>query len=110
MVVDLLAELARDMEMIERTLTLKKLKASNVEFFLETRVARVADRKVYLKGKYTQVLQGIDKIVLSIGMRSEIALYKELSAELPCHLIGDARQVSNAQHAIRDGFEFVQRL
>ena len=109
-VVDLLAELAKDMEMIERTLTLKKLKTKNVQFYLETQVTKVAGQQVSLDGKHTQTLQGIEKIVLSIGMRSEIALFKELASKLPCHLIGDARQTSNAQNAIRDGFELVQRL
>lgn len=109
-IVDLLPELAQDMEMIERTLTLKKLKDHDVQFFLETRVQKVAGDLVYLIGKHAKTISKIDKIVLSIGMRSETNLHNELRSQMPCHLIGDARRVGNAQNAIRDAYEFVQRL
>jgi len=109
-VVDLLADLAKDMEMIERTLTLKKLNIYQVKFLLETRVRKVAGKQVYLEGKHGDVLQGIDKIVLTVGMQSETRLYEELKDQIPCYLIGDAKKVSKAQDAIRDAHQSVQLL
>jgi len=110
LIVDLLPELAKDMEMIERTLTLKKLKAHDVQFFLETRIKQVDGATVYLSGAHTTQLSNIDKIVLTTGMRSETGLYEKLKDQLPCFLIGDAHRVSKAQHAIHDAYEFVQHL
>jgi len=109
-IVDLLPELAPDMELIERTLTLKKLRSQGVRFFLETQVLHVADDQVQLAGKHNTQLTGIDKIVLTTGMQSETTLYNELKDQLPCHLIGDAQQVSKAQDAIRSAYVFARQL
>lgn len=109
-IVDLLPEVAQDMEPIERTLTLKKLKANKVKFLLETSVSLIEDDVIHLTGVNTQKLVNIDKIVLTTGMRSENSLCSQLKSYLPCHLIGDARRVGKAQDAIRDAYESVQRL
>ncbi len=109
-IVDLLPDVAIDMELIERTLTLKKLKANKVKFLLETRVSRIEGNTIHLAGANAQTLENIDKIVLTTGMRSENSLYDQLNSHLPCHLLGDARRVSKAGDAIRDAYETVQGL
>ena len=109
-VVDLLPELAKDMEMIERALTFKKLNQHEVQFFLETRVERIDANRVYLSGKHTEILSGINKIVIATGMKSETRLYEELKDKIPCSLIGDAKRVGKAQDAIRNAYEFAQSI
>jgi len=110
-VVELLDEVAGDMEMIERKLTLKNLAERNARILPATRVARVDGRSVVLEGSRpgaepdVRVLDDIDRIVLAAGMKSETRLYDTLKEEFPVHLIGDASGVGNAQHAIRQGYE-----
>jgi len=109
-IVDLLPELAKDMEIIERTLTFKKLKQHQVQFFLETRVQKIEGKQAYLEGKHTEILNGIDKVVIATGMQSETRLYEELKDKISCTLLGDAKQVGKAQDAIRNAYEFGQQL
>ncbi len=109
-IVDLLPELAKDMEIIERALTFKKLKQHEVQFFLETRVQKIEGKQAYLEGKHTEILNGIDKVVIATGMQSETRLYEELKDKISCTLLGDAKRVGKAQDAIRNAYEFGQQL
>ena len=109
-VVDLLPELAKDMEIIERALTFKKLKLHQVQFFLETRVKKIEGKRIYLTGKHTEILNDIDKVVIATGMQSETRLYEKLKDKISCTLLGDAKRVGKAQDAIREAYTFVQQL
>lgn len=109
-IVDLLPELAKDMELIERTLTLKKLNAHDVRFYLETRVEGIENGRITLKGEQAGTLDDMDLVVVATGMRSENHLHEALKDRIVCHLIGDARQVGKAETAIRDAYLIAQRM
>ncbi len=109
-VVELLDEVARGMEMIEKALTLKKLKIKNIPLYSETRVAKVEGDRVYLTGKQNMVLDNIDHIVVATGMESYRPLEKELEGRIPVYTIGDARKVGKAQEAIADAFITAEQL
>ena len=103
-IVEMLDEIARGMEMIERALTLKKLKSKNVKIYTGTKVEEIDGKNVYVKGEKDSVLEGIDKIVIATGMKSYHPLEEELKGKIPVYIIGDAKEVGKAQEAIFDGF------
>jgi 2,4-dienoyl-CoA reductase-like NADH-dependent reductase (Old Yellow Enzyme family)/thioredoxin reductase len=103
-IVEMLDELARGMEMIEKTLTLKKLNMKNVAIYTNTKVDEIDGDKVFLSGEHQVMLEGIDKIVVATGMRSYHPLAESLKDIIPVHVIGDAKKVGKAQEAIRDGY------
>ncbi len=103
-VVEMLEEIARGMEMIEKTLTLKKLKEKGVVIYTNTRVAEIHGRKVILEGAVNKTLEDIDRIVLSTGMKSYNPLYEKIRDKVNAWVIGDAKEVGKADDAIRDGY------
>jgi len=103
-IVEMLDEIARGMEMIEKTLTLKKLVAKNTPIYTNYRVTHIENGDVQLDGDPPLTIHDIDKIVVAAGMKSRNELVGELEGRIPVHVIGDARRVGNAQEAIRDGF------
>jgi len=103
-IVEMLEEVARGMEMIEKVMTLKKLREKGVEIFTETRVTTVEDDKVTLEGKENRTLEGIDHIVLATGMKSFNPLYDKIQDKIRTYVIGDAKAVGKADDAIRDGY------
>lgn len=103
-IVEMLEEVARGMEMIEKTLTLKKLTEKGVEIYTGTKVVRVDQDKVFLEGAVHKTLGNIDHVVLSTGMKSYHPLYHEIHEKIPTFVIGDAHVVGKADSAIRDGY------
>lgn len=109
-VVEMLDEIARGMEMIERQLTLNKLNLRKVETYTNYRVEEIQDDKVILEGDHREILEGIDKIVVAAGMKSYNPLQDQLEDDLPVYVIGDAKRVGKAQHAIRDAYQVAREL
>lgn len=103
-IVEMLDDIARGMEMIEKTLTLKKLRENGVEIYTGTKVTEVDGDKVVLEGAANKTLEHIDHIVLSTGMKSYHPLYDEIRGKIPTFVIGDAKAVGKADDAIRDGY------
>jgi 2,4-dienoyl-CoA reductase (NADPH2) len=101
-IIEMMEELARGMEMIEKSLTLKKLKMKNVPIYTGYQVTRVNGDRVFLSGEKDIILEGVDKIVVATGMKSYAPLYDQLKDKLPVFLVGDAKKVGKAQDAIRD--------
>ena len=108
-IIEMLDDVARGMEMIEKALTLKKLKAKNVTIFTGTKVTQIDGDKIFIEGAEVSVLEGIDKIVVATGMRSFRPL-ADAPVDLPVYLIGDAKKVGKAKDAIRDGYLLAREL
>lgn len=109
-IVEMLPEIARGMEMIERTMTLKKLNMKNVPIYTNTNVRKVEGKKLHLGGERRVMLEDVDHIVVATGMKSYAPLYKQLKDKLPVYLIGDAKKVRKAQDAIRDAYALALEL
>lgn len=103
-IVEMLEEVARGMEMIEKVMTLKKLKSKGVEIYTDTKVTEVNGDKVTVEGKVNKTLEGVDRIVLATGMKSYNPLYDQLKDKVRTYVIGDAKAVGKADDAIRDGY------
>ena len=109
--VEMLNELARGMEMIERKLTLRKLMNNkNIRIFKEYTVSEVAGRKVILSGEDEKVIDEVDNIVVAAGMQSYNPLEKELSEKLDTWVVGDAKKVGKAKEAILSGYNLGKKL
>ena len=108
-IVEMLEEIARGMEMIEKALTVKKLKEKQVKIFTSYKVVEIKDKIVVIEGKTeTKELHNIDKIVVAIGMKSYIPFQN--IGEIPIYTVGDAKKVSKAQEAIHDAYELAINL
>lgn len=99
-------DFGEDMEAIAKTLSLKMMKEKGSVFSDQTHIKRVEGRTVYAERNGKNIRFGdIDVIVVSTSMKSYNPLEKELEGKMPVYVIGDAREVGNAQDAIRDGYE-----
>ncbi len=109
--VEMLKDVANNMEMISRKLTLKSFNNNpNIEIYKSTQVIEVDQDKVTLKGEINKVIENIDKIVVATGMKPFHYLEKELIGIFSLYLIGDALKVGKAQDAITDGYLLGKRL
>ena len=102
--VELLDEIARGMEMIERKLTLKSFETADIQIFTTTKVLEVQDKTLICQKDGQELkLEDVDEIILATGMKPYHP-FEEQDLIVPIHFVGDANKVGKAQDAIRDGF------
>jgi len=103
-IVEVMDEIGRGMEMIEKAMTLKKLRSKNIDIFLNHKVVEVKGSKVLLEGKdENKVIDGIDKIVITTGMKSYVPF--ESAGKSSFYFIGDAKEIGKAQDAIHNAYK-----
>ncbi len=110
-IVEMLDEIARGMEMIEKAMTVKKLKEKKSEIFVNHKVVAVDGTKVLIEGenKLKEIyIEDIDKIVVATGMRSYLPF--EHVGDIPVYTIGDAQKPGKAQEAIHGAYELAVGL
>ncbi|MGB9755362.1 MAG: NAD(P)/FAD-dependent oxidoreductase [Desulfurella sp.] len=107
-IVEMLDEIAKGLEMIERNMTLAKFKQHNVEIRLKSKVVEVSDKTVMMQtedGSKSSIEQ-VDAIVVAVGMKS----YKPFETKIPTYYVGDALKVAKAQEAIKDAYALALSL
>ncbi len=109
-IVEMLQEMARGMEMMEKALTMKKLKAKNVAMYTNCAVREVKGDQVLISGEEQIVLTNINRIVIATGMQSYNPLEEKLKGRIPVYVIGDAKEVGKAKDAIKSGYQLARRL
>ncbi len=112
-VVEMLAEIARDMEPITRKLSLKRLAELPVEVLSETRVSGLApDGKATVEGpEGERALGPFDTVVAAVGTRSRDELSSQLTAsEIEVHVVGDAAELAQVQGAVRSAWGVARAL
>ncbi|HPE87384.1 MAG TPA: NAD(P)/FAD-dependent oxidoreductase [Bacteroidales bacterium] len=104
-------DFGEDMEMIAKSLSLKMMKEKGTVFSAHTHIKKIDGRTIYAEkeGKEVQ-FNDIDIIVVSTGMKSYNPLMDELNNKIPIHIIGDAKEVGNAQDAIKDAYETAMKI
>jgi len=104
-------DFGEDMEMIAKNLSLKMMKEKGTVFSDHTYIKKVDGKTVYAERNGEDIqFNDIDIIVVSTGMKSYNPLEEELKGEVPVYVIGDAKEVGNAQDAIRDSYEIAKKL
>ena len=110
-IVEMFGEIARGMEMLERKLTLQKLKQKNIPIHLNTKVLEVDGSDVTIeKIGQKSILENIDKIIMATGMKSVDELKNQLAGKLPIHIIGDAEKPGKAQEAIGGAYHLALEI
>jgi 2,4-dienoyl-CoA reductase-like NADH-dependent reductase (Old Yellow Enzyme family)/thioredoxin reductase len=108
-VVEMLGEMARGMEMIEKAMTMKKMKEKGAVMLVNHKVTEVEDDKVIVEGPEGQkVFDKVDHVVVATGMKSYVPF--DLEGDIPVYTVGDAKKVGKAQEAIREAYELVVDL
>ncbi|AFN74269.1 NADH:flavin oxidoreductase/NADH oxidase [Melioribacter roseus P3M-2] len=111
-IVEMLDELARDMELITKKLNLLKLKNAGARIFTGSKVTRRLGNDVYItdnNGKET-VIEEIDICVVATGMKPDTSLTEKLEGKIPYYIIGDAEKVGDAVSAIQSGYFTAKEL
>jgi 2,4-dienoyl-CoA reductase-like NADH-dependent reductase (Old Yellow Enzyme family)/thioredoxin reductase len=102
--IELMDEIARGMEMIERKMTLKSFEQADIAIHTQTKLLEVQDKVLLCEKEGAPLkIEGVDEIVLATGMKPYHP-FEEGDLSVPMHFIGDAKEVGKAQNAIRDGF------
>ncbi|MBN2325675.1 MAG: FAD-dependent oxidoreductase [Candidatus Omnitrophica bacterium] len=104
-------DFGEDMEMIAKRLSLKMMHEKGVVFSDHTYIKKVEYKTVFAERNGENILfEDVDVIVISSGMKSYNPLEKTMRSDLPVYVVGDARQIGNAQDAIRDAYETAKNL
>ena len=106
-VIEMLNEVARDMEPITRKLTLNRLQQLPVEIFTDTVVQRFDAGRVVVRGpEGERGLGPFDSVVVAVGSQSNNDLAEPLIARgLEVHVVGDARSPEQIIGAVRSAWE-----
>jgi pyruvate/2-oxoglutarate dehydrogenase complex dihydrolipoamide dehydrogenase (E3) component len=106
-VVELLDEIARDMEAVTRKMSLKRLERLPVKVHTRTRLLRVEQGEAFVSGSDADEVTSLgrfDSFLVSVGHRSHDPLSSELrAAGVPVEVLGDARQPGQVFDATQDG-------
>jgi 2,4-dienoyl-CoA reductase-like NADH-dependent reductase (Old Yellow Enzyme family)/thioredoxin reductase len=115
-VVELLEEIARDMESVTRKMTLDRLRILPVTIYTETRLVRMRGGEAIVSNARNGAERSIgpfDSVVVAIGHEACDTLSEKLmAAGLPVTVIGDAReprQIFDATQEGRDAIEAIAR-
>jgi 2,4-dienoyl-CoA reductase-like NADH-dependent reductase (Old Yellow Enzyme family)/thioredoxin reductase len=108
-VVELLAEIARDMETVTRKMTLQRLQKLPVTIHTSTRLARLEDGEaiVVAEGSRAGVSLGsFDSVIVAVGHRSDDRLSAGLErVGLDVTVVGDAMRPGQIIDATRAGYD-----
>jgi len=105
-VVEMLPEVARDMEPIGRALLLKRLQALPVTILTGTTVERISSEGILLDTGGEEVrLAPVDTVVVAAGTRPVDELSRGLrDLEIEVHVIGDAQRPRRIFDAVHEGY------
>ncbi len=111
-IVEMLDEIARGMEMIERKMTLGKLNKKGVKIYTKYKVTEVKNngKTVLIEGEEKIELNDIDHIVVTAGMKSNNKLAEELNGKIKMYVIGDAVKPAKAQDAILTAYNTAKNI
>ncbi|OYD14916.1 oxidoreductase [candidate division WOR-3 bacterium JGI_Cruoil_03_44_89] len=104
-------DFGEDMEMIAKALSLKMMNEKGTVFSDHTHIKKIEGKTVFAERNGEDIqFEDIDIIVVSTGMESYNPLERDLKNKIPVYVVGDARQIGNAQDAIRDAYETAKNL
>lgn len=109
--VEMLDELARDMEGTTRLLLLKRLNDAGITVLLSTKVVEICDRNVRVCRGGAESRLEAETIVLALGSRADAKSREAWAAKFPQMIaIGDCLDARKAKEAIHEGFRAGLRI
>jgi NADH dehydrogenase FAD-containing subunit len=89
--------------MIERKMSLEKLKQKHAQILTSTRVVAVEGNTLKLENASGEkmTIAAVDLLVVATGMKA----YLPFESSRPTHWIGDANKVGKAEDAIKSAYE-----
>lgn len=105
-IVEMLDEIARDMEMVTKKLNLKKLKENNVKVLTNAKVKQVENSTAFveLNNQEETKIENIDVYVIATGMKPNKELLEKLEGKIETKIIGDANEIGDAVSAIQSAY------
>ena len=106
-IIEMLDDIARDMEMVTRKLNLMKLKKHNVSIFTNSKVNNIENGSVYFFNASTQEemkIENVDVYVIATGTQPDNKLYEEIKEKIPSYKIGDAEKAGDVVSAIQSAY------
>jgi len=106
-VIEMLSDIARDMEPITRKLTLKRLQGLPIEILTDTTLETVDDGVAVVRGPDGERDLGpFDSVVVAVGTRSTNELAEPLLARgMAVHVVGDACELEQIIGAVSSAWE-----
>jgi 2,4-dienoyl-CoA reductase-like NADH-dependent reductase (Old Yellow Enzyme family)/thioredoxin reductase len=111
-VVELLEDIARDMEMITRKMTMARLAKLPVEIRTRTAITRFADGRATVRaGDRTEEIGPFDAAVVAVGTRPDQGLLEPLAASgLEVRVVGDALALGQIMGAVQSAWRVARTL
>ncbi len=111
-IVELLDDIARDMEMITRKLTLKRLGSLPVVIRTGATITRFAEARATIRTEQgSEEIGPFDSVVVAVGTRPNHELYQPLSASgVEMHVVGDALEPGQIMGAVRSAWRVARTL
>lgn len=105
-IVEILKELAANMESIGRGVLLERLARNGIGMRTAAKIVRIENKNVVIETARGQETMAVDGVVLAVGSRPDAMLFESLkSAGHEVHLIGDARESRSIAEAISEGWQ-----
>jgi len=111
-IIEMLDEIANDVEPITRGVLLQELAEKGVETLTQMKIDEITDEGVVvIDKKQNRKLFKSDTIVLALGAESVNMLQKELEGKVPeLYVIGDSREPGKIVNAIHDGYHVANMI
>lgn len=112
-IIEMLDEIARDMEMVSRKLNLMKLKKGNVLVYTDKKVVGIKGSSAFIKSKNIFDdfrIDLIDIYVVAAGMQSDKSLLTKLKDRMPVYPVGDADHVGDVVSAVQSAYFVCKEL
>lgn len=111
-VVEMLDQMAQDMEPITRKLSFLRLQNLPVALYTGTKITQITEGEAIAQGPDGEVNLGkFDSIVVATGTRPLDVLSQGLREQgLEVHVVGDAAQIGQVQGATTSAYEIASRL
>ncbi|MGQ9844415.1 MAG: NAD(P)/FAD-dependent oxidoreductase [Spirochaetota bacterium] len=109
-IIEMLDDIGRGMEMLERSQTINKLLKNGVQVYTKHKVSEVNQREVIIEDENNNktIIGEVDKIIVAAGMKSYVPFH--LESQMQVHYIGDAKSVGKAENAIHDAYKLALSL
>jgi 2,4-dienoyl-CoA reductase-like NADH-dependent reductase (Old Yellow Enzyme family)/thioredoxin reductase len=106
-IIEMLEDIARDMEAVTRKLNLMKMQKNNVLVYTNRKVGRVNGSSAFIKSKNVFDdfrIDYIDMYIVAAGMQPENKLLSQLKNKIPVFPVGDAVMVGDVVSAVQSAY------